>query len=173
MSKREYFDYESIRDRVRLPYGKLVVPGMFQEFNRGREGEMEPIFSFKAWNRTYLDIADPTEYETAMVLIGNWEHWQAVRLHQITGPVMDEWANEVEIKLRSQGVRNVISLAGSTAPGAAGAAQWLAKGGYIEDSRLRTKKGREKEEKVQEAIKRRVADDAARINLKTDKTDKE
>jgi len=163
---REYFDYESIRDKVRLPFGKLVVPGMFKEFNRGRDGEMDPIFSFKEWGKVYLEIADPTEYETAMVLLGNWEHWQAVRMHALTGPVMDEWANEVEIKLRSQGVRNMISLAGSTAPGAAGAAQWLAKGGYIDDNRLRTKRGREKEAKVQDAIKERTAEDAARINLK-------
>jgi len=167
-SERTYFDYETIRAHVRSAYGVLTTLNLFRELADSRV-KFPPPFSIKEWRKRYIEIADPTEYETAMVLIGNWEHWQALRGHQVIRELFDEWMQEVEIKLRSQGVRNLISVAGSTSPGSAGAAKWLAEGGFVHDERLRSKAGREKEERVLEDIRKRTADDAARLNLKPKK----
>ena len=100
-----------------------------------------------------------------MELLGNWDHWTVLREHQVLKRHFDAWRQEVEIKLRSQGVLASIELAKSTAPGAAGAAKWLAEGGFVEDKRLRTKEGREKEAAIKRAAVERAEEDAKRIGL--------
>jgi hypothetical protein len=153
----ENFDYSANKASVMTAQNKYLITALF--FGPGA------VFVLDDWKRIYLDIADPTEYITAMVLIGNWQHWTALRSNKALEAMFDEWKQEVEIKVRAYGAKHMFSLAGSTSPGAAGAAKWLAEGGFIEDKRLRTKEGKAKEKKIQEAVKDRTAEDAVRLGL--------
>ena len=160
-----HFDYDANRSRVRDANGRMLTVGLFKELARP-DVASTPIFSLDDWRRTYVRVCDPTEYETAMVLIGNWEHWLAIRSNRKLAAIMDEWRQEVEIKLRSRGVRDLISLAGSKNPGASGAAKFLAEGGFVEDKRLNTKEGKAREEEIRQQVKDRTAQDVERLGLK-------
>jgi hypothetical protein len=158
------FNWEADRQHLVDHLDHFLTVSLFEELKRP-DVDRQPLFSLENWRRVYVYIADPTEYSTAMVLIGNWQHWQAMRANKTLAKHFDEWSQEVEIKLRSAGVLNMISLAGSTAPGASASAKWLAEAGFVTDQRLKTKAGRKKEEDVKDQIKSRVATDAQRLGI--------
>lgn len=160
----ETFDWEANKDRLTNALGHYLTVGLFEEFRRA-DVAVEPMFKLSVWKKVYLELQDPTEYAPAMLLLGNWQHWLALRENKQLAKIFNEWAQELDIKLRSVGVRNMISLAGSTAPGAAGSAKWLAEAGYITDKRLTTKEGKAKEQEVKDAVKDRTAEDIRRLGL--------
>jgi hypothetical protein len=87
-------NYEDIREKVIDAFGRRIILALFKEFKRT---EFEPLWSLnKNWKPRFMEIADPTEYATAMDLIGDWEHYQAIRNHPKIKPIMDKWAKEVE-----------------------------------------------------------------------------
>lgn len=154
------FDYESIREKVVDSYGRRVVLSLFSEFKRT---EFEPLWSLKKdWKRIYLEAEDPTEYEAAMRLIGDWDHYQLIRNHPKIKPVMDEWAKELEIRLRSNATRSMLKHA--KAPNGAAAAKWIAEGGFTGRD-LRKKNNKQEEEEVRTEINERVAKDMERLGL--------
>ena len=121
---------------------------------------------YKSIKKLYLEIADPTEYEFAKQCFASWAHWKRLcekttNLH----PYIAAWREELEVKLRSQGVRGVMMEAYSEGKGALQAAKWLADKGWTEK---RTAGRPSKEEVVRERkahadIKQTIDDDLARI----------
>ncbi len=156
----KHFDYETIREKVVDSYGRRVVLSIFKEFTRT---DFTPIWSLhKDWRPIYLEVADPTEYETAMCLIGDWEHYQLIRNHPKIKPYMDKWAKEVEVKLRSESIRKMIRHSG--APNGASAAKWLAEGSFM--GRVMSKKAdKQEEEEIRTELADKVAADMERLGL--------
>jgi len=155
------FDYESIRDRVVDSYGRRVVLSLFKEFTRT---DFEPLWSLKKdWYKTFMECADPTEYSTAMALIGDWEHYQLVRNHPKIKPTMDKWAKELEVKLRSESIMKMVRHSG--APNGAAAAKWLAEGAFMQRV-LKNKEDKVAEQEVRDEISERIAGDMERLGLK-------
>jgi hypothetical protein len=157
----KHFDYESIRERVVDGFGRKVILSLFTEFQRT---EFEPIWSLhKDWKPIYMACNDPTEYETAMRLIGDWDHYQAVRNYPKIKIVMDKWAREMEIKIRSEAVRNMFHH--SKQPNGAAAAKWVAEGSFMQRV-LKNKEARQAEADIQEGISERISADAERLGLR-------
>ena len=155
------FDYESIREKVVDSYGRRIVLSLFSEYVRT---DFTPLWSLhKDWRPIFLEVSDPTEYETAMRLIGDWEHYQAIRNHSKLKPIFDKWAKEVEVKLRSQSILKMVRHAGS--PNGAAAAKWLAEGGFMQRV-LKNKEDKVAEQEVRDEIAERVAGDMERLGLK-------
>lgn len=160
------YDYETNKAKLVDATGQMLTTGLFEETQRKHGSSAPPVFKLSEWRKVYVEIADPTEYTAAMELIGSWEHWLALRANPILSRIFDEWLQEVEVKLRSLGVRELMKVAAKTgSPGASAAARWLAEGGYVEDKRMRTKEGRKREEQVKQGVKDRTAADAARLGL--------
>jgi hypothetical protein len=94
--------------------------------------EVDPSgeYSLKEWRRVFVDIADPTEYEAAILLAGSWEHWCILKKHwpHFRDSVIPAWLEEVEVKLRSAAVKNIITQ--SKSDKSTTAAKWLAEGKY-------------------------------------------
>ena len=157
----KHFDYESIRERVIDKYNRHIVLALFEEFQRT---EYKPIWSLhRDWYPIFMQTADPTEYETAMRLIGNWEHYTIIRNHPKIKVHMDKWAKEVEVKLRSEAVRAMFKH--STAPNGAAAAKWVAEGSFM--NRMMSKKAdKQMEEQVREELADKVTADMERLGLK-------
>lgn len=154
------FDYESIRDIVVDPYGRRIVLSLFEEFKRTN---YKPLWSLrKDWYATYMECADPTEYSTAMALIGDWEHYNLIRNHPKIKAIMDKWAKEVEVKLRSQSIMKMVKHA--SAPNGTTAAKWLAEGAFMQRI-LKNKEDKAAEQEVRDEIAERVAGDMARLGL--------
>jgi len=157
----KHFDYESIREKVVDSYGRKVVLSLFSEFVRT---DYTPLWSLhKDWKPIYLEVADPTEYETAMRLIGDWEHYQAIRNHSKIKPLMDKWAKEAEVKLRSQSIMKMVRHSG--APNGAAAAKWLAEGSFT-GRVLKNKEEKAAEQEVRDEVAERVSEDMVRLGLK-------
>jgi hypothetical protein len=157
----KHFDYETIREKVVDAFGRRVVLSLFKEFQRT---DYEPLWSLrKDWYPIYMSVPDPTEYETAMCLLGNWEHYQLVRNHPKIKPIMDKWAKEMEVKMRSDAIRSMIRHSG--APNGAAAAKWVAEGQFMKRL-MSTKADRIAEEEVREELAEKVSADMERLGLK-------
>lgn len=83
---------------------------------------------YPSLKRLYLECEDPTEYEFATTYLLGWKHWLRLCENKAIRKHIDEWRDELEVKLRSQGVKEVIRAANR--PGGLQAAKWLADRGW-------------------------------------------
>lgn len=122
------FDYDTYRPVLLDSTGRKLTVGLFEELAEA-DASVKPVFKLSDWRTIYVDIADPTGYEAAKVLIGNWEHWQALVDNRRFAAELEKWNKEVEVKLRSAAVKNLIKQS-QTDKGVA-AAKWLAEAGFL------------------------------------------
>ena len=76
---------------------------------------------------------------------------------------MDSWAKELEVKIRSGALLDMMRHAKS--PNGASAAKWIAEGGFAEKV-LKSKEAKKQEEAIKDEMASRVADDMERLGLK-------
>lgn len=99
--------------------------------------------------KQYLLLEDPTEYEIATRYFESWTHWKKVRESSKIKPHIDEWREELEVKLRSKGVKGIYT---KMEDGDYQASKWLAEKGWV--TKTPRKAGApSKEEKIGEARK--------------------
>lgn len=111
--------------------------------------------------RLYLEIADPTEYEVATRLFDGWPHWQRVANNARITPTVLALQEELEIKLRSEGVRKMIKHASS---GSEAASKWLSDKGWQNNGRGRPSNEKiKKEAKKLDAVRTAVQEDLDRL----------
>lgn len=122
------------------------------------EYEGRPLLSLK---RLYLEMEDPTEYTFATEILMGWRHWQrmcenkAIRVH------IDEWRDELEVKLRCKAVGDAIKAART---GNFQAAKWVADRGWINRGAGRPSKADVQHEKqVQARIDQEYNGDVVRM----------
>ena len=58
--------------------------------------------------KQYLLLEDPTEYDIASKYFESWTHWKKVRESARIKPYVDEWRDELEVKLRSKGLKGIV-----------------------------------------------------------------
>ena len=51
--------------------------------------------------RKYMAQADPTEYSTAIALLGSWRHWQALVNCEWFKPYITRWRDELRVKFEN------------------------------------------------------------------------
>lgn len=132
--------------------------GLFQEFNANGE------YSLAKWKDEFISIADPTEYEAALLLAGSWDEWQRIKREwpEFRDSILIDWLAEVEIKLRSEAVRQICMQA--TDPKGTAAAKWIAEGKYNPRKAGKPSKAEiEKQAKIQARVDNEVDDDIARV----------
>lgn len=118
---------------------------------------------YLSFPRLYMEIADPTEYEVATRLFDGWAHWQRIQGNSRIMPTIQALRDELEVKLRSEGVRKMIKLATSF-KGSEKAAQWLADRGWEPKGMGRPSKDKiAREAKKLQRISDAVQEDADRI----------
>ena len=52
--------------------------------------------------RKYLEIADPTEYQVAIRLLGSWDHWQQLLKSKWFNEYVQSWREELKVKMASE-----------------------------------------------------------------------
>lgn len=111
--------------------------------------------------KLYLEAEDPTEYEFANTWFMNWTHWQRVCENKAIKPYIEQWREELEIRLRSKAVR---SLMYEASKGSYQAAKWLADRGWDNRGAGRPSKlDKEKRAKVNDVIQNEFQDDVIRL----------
>lgn len=82
---------------------------------------------YKSIKRLYLELEDTTEYEFASTYFAGWKHWQKLCDNKLIRVEIDQWREELELKLRARAVKQMVALAEG---GSYQASKWLADRGW-------------------------------------------
>lgn len=93
-----------------------------KEVDHEYEGRIYPSLK-----KLYLELEDTTEYEFANKYLLGWKHWQRIAENKALKPFVTEWREELELKLRSRAVKQMMELASG---GSYQASKWLADRGW-------------------------------------------
>ena len=125
------------RDKLRDSMGRPLTQGLFLEITYDTrfavytlkdedffyEGKLYPSLK-----RLYLECEDPGEYEFANKYLANWDAWERICNNKLFSKRIEQWRRELEIKLRSKGIKQMMAKA-DTSPMAA---KWLADRGWVQ-----------------------------------------
>lgn len=118
---------------------------------------------YPSLKRLYLLEEDPTEYEFAVKYLLGWKHWQRLCENKLLRRSIDEWRAELEIKLRSRAVKEMIK---SSANGKIVASKWLADKGWAQRGAGRpTKAEVEGEKALLATVAEEFNEDVQRLKL--------
>lgn len=108
---------------------------------------------YPSLKRLYLEEEDPTEYMFSQKYLLNYPHWKRICANKQIRVYIDEWREELELRLRAQAVKSLIDM---TANGNFQAAKFLADRGWDKN-----KVGRPSKEELEKrvAIGERVSED--------------
>lgn len=122
------------------------------------EGKMYPSLK-----RLYIEEADPTEYSFAVKYLLNWKQWLRLCENKLIRKHIDEWREELEMKLRSKAVKEMIE---NSRKGKIQASKWLADKGWAQRGAGRPSKAEIASEKVFAArINDEYGADVIRLNV--------
>lgn len=149
--------------------GKFRTQSLFLELGYGTEA----IFTLKdqdhthegkeylSLKRLYLEFEDPTEYEFATTVLLGWKHWQRMCENKVIRKYIDEWRDELEVKLRSRAIIDAIKEARK---GHFQAAKWVADRGWSTRGAGRPSKAEiEKQTKINERVEDEYKSDVVRL----------
>jgi len=136
--------------------GVFLTQALFYELQHDHERALYTLkeFDHKLENgrllpslkQLYLECQDPTEYTFAKQYFFSWQHWKRCLGNSSIRKHVDEWREELEIYMMSQGIKGVIDEA--TIKDNYQAAKWLAEKGWID-----RKVGRPSKEKQERELK--------------------
>ena len=160
------------RDKLRDSRGRPLTQSLFLEVGYNTDFAVytnkDEDFEYKgkvypSLKRLYLEHEDPIEYDFACTYLLGWNQWQRICANKVFSKMVDEWRMELELKLRSQSVRDVLNI--STSDKGFQAAKWIAEKGWDKRSAGRPSKlDVERETKVQAAIAEEYSADVARLD---------
>lgn len=140
---------------LELGYSDFAVYTLKEE-DHEYEGKLLPSLK-----KLYLECGDPTEYEFATKYLLGWRHWKRLCENKIIRKHIDEWRDELEIKLRCQGVKLAFDSAKS---GSFQAAKWISDRGWEKrDAGRPTKEEIEREKKFQARADEEFGADVVRL----------
>ena len=120
---------------------------------------------YPSLKRHYLEIADPTEYDFAKTCLLGWTHWKRLKENKALRPYFDEWADELEVAIRSEGIRGLMDLTTSEG-GNFQAAKWMAEKGWDKREAGRPSKiQKDRESRINERIFTELEDNVVRMEV--------
>lgn len=110
----------------------------------------------------YMQESDPTEYNFALRAFGSWEHFRKMEGLNWFMAHLRIWRDELEVKLRSQGIRELTKASKKGTRGIS-AAKYLAEKGWEKKRGRPSKDEVERERRLQAAMEEELQGDAARL----------
>lgn len=118
---------------------------------------------YPSLKKLYLKEEDPTEYAFATKYLLGWQHWKRLCENKAIAKHIDEWREELELKLRCQAIRDMQSLCASES-GNYSAAKFLADRGWEKRGAGRPSKAdKERHLRVEERLDQEFGADVARM----------
>jgi len=115
---------------------------------------------YPSLKRLYLDCMDPTEYEFASTYLIDWPHWKRLCTNAIILRHIEDWREELELKIRAEGVRMMMDLSEDNAQ----AAKWIAEKGWDKKTAGRPRKeDLARDRRIQEDLDNEFGADIARL----------
>ena len=120
---------------------------------------------YPSLKRLYLEHEDVTEYDFAVTYLLGWSHWQRLRKNKQLAKHIGEWEIELELKIRSAGLKAIIDAA-LDEDGGFQAAKYLADKGWAKTGAGRPKKDTsEFDAKIQNQLEDDYSADIVRLNV--------
>ena len=176
-------------DKLKDSMGRARTMSLFKE-TLPHGSPFEPVYTLgeksvkglPSAKEIYMQCSDPTEYKPAMKIVGNWQVWQRIVESEWMAPYIEEWREELEIKLRSEYLQKIADTAESgNETQAFKAMQFMYKESIGDSSKPGTKKrGRPtkaevaRERKVQAQVEEEAQETLERLGInKTKKSKKD
>lgn len=159
MSRDKLLSVEQLTDSRGRPLtqGLFLEIGYNTEFAQYSLKDRDHHYQGKVYpslKRLYLATEDPTEYTFATEYFLGWEQWQRIANNKVFAKYIKNWREELELKLRSQAVKDIINF--SEGDKGFMAAKWLADKGWSKRAAGRPSK---EELEKQAAIQKRIDED--------------
>jgi hypothetical protein len=90
---------------LELKYSEYAVYSLKDEdyIYKGKE--------YPSLKRLYLEMEDTTEYVFANEYLLGWNHWKRLCENKLIRKEIDQWREELELKLRAKGMKSIIESA--------------------------------------------------------------
>jgi len=163
IDKKKFLDNEG-RPRTQslfleLGYNDDVALYTFKENDYIYKGK-----KFLAIKRLYLELADVTEYEFANTYFLSWPHWNRLCENKNIRAHIDQWREELELKMKTIAVKEIMSSAKN---GSFQASRWLASRGWKQEGAGRpSKEDIARERKMLADIENEYSADVIRLRQK-------
>ena len=150
--------YKTLSLFLEIAYDKDAIFTL-KDYDHEYNGKM--YYSLK---KLFLEESDPTEYQFATKYLAGWDHWQRLCNNKVLAQHIEKWRIELELKLRSEGVRWIVNSARKKQ-------NWLAAKFLAEKGWEVRAAGRPSKEEVEKnlAIETKIAgefdDDIARLKI--------
>lgn len=144
---------------LEVSYDPEVAVYTLKEYDHEYEGKLFPSIK-----RLYIQMEDVIEYDFANKYFLGWQHWLRISNNKLFKKHVEEWRAELELKIRSQAVQDIIDM--SAEERSFQAAKWLADKGWAEKRAGRpTKEQIEREREVQDTLNDKYGADVVRLKL--------
>ena len=148
------------KDKMKVPSnGNMRTQGLFLELEYGKHETAVYTLSdehktykgkeYPSLKKLYLEMEDPVEYEFATKYLLGWRHWQRLLNNQLVRPYIEEWRDELNLKLRSKAFKEILDRS-KTEQGTT-ANKWIADKGWIKNEVGRPSKADIEQEKAYRA----------------------
>lgn len=119
---------------------------------------------YPSLKRLFLLEEDPTEYSFAERHLLGWQHWKRLCDNKAIAKHIEEWREELELKIRSQAVRDMMNMCASES-GNYSAAKFLADRGWDKRAAGRpSKQEKDKHLRIEERLADEFEADLKRLN---------
>lgn len=153
--------------------GRPLTQGLFLEIGYDTDAVFTlKEYDFKYKGKTYpsakklfVQLEDPTGYAFATKYLLGWDHWQRLLGNKQIAEHIDKWQEELEVKVKSQAIADMHSLAASES-GNFSATKWLAESGWAKRSVGRPSKSeKERENRIADKVAAEFQSDLDRMRL--------
>lgn len=159
-------DNPNFKDKM----GRFITQGLFIDFRYddtyavytlADEDKVHNGNLYPSLKRLYLQEEDPSEYNFANKYLYNWDHWLAIKSNKALYEEIRRWQEELEVKIRAQGIRTMLKL---NKKDNFNAAKWIADGGWHDKTVGRPSKAtKEAERKMRERALMEADEESARV----------
>jgi len=105
--------------------------------------------TYPSLKKLFLEMEDVTEYEFANTYLLGWNNWKRLNKNKLMTKHFEEWREELELRLRAQGIRAIIDQ--SADDKGFQAAKYLAEKGWDKRTAGRPSKNEKLKEERQQA----------------------
>lgn len=176
------------QDKLKDSLGRARTMSLFRE-TMPQNSPFDPVFTLEEKSKDglpsakeiYMSAEDPTEYTPAMRITGNWQVWKRITESEWFKPYIDEWREELEVKIRSKHLQSIMGIAAEgSETQAMKASQFLYKENWMggEGSSTKSKRGRPTkaeiahEKRVRAAMEKESEETLKRLGLLDSKADR-
>lgn len=160
-------DEESKKIEYKDKMGRWITQGLFHEMSFGSFRQtFEPPFTladykegYRSMKQEYLEIGDPTEYTFAIQVLGSWDHWKQLCSSKWFSEHVENWREELELKLRAEGIKKLREIAKGNSNISSSAAKFLADKGWDLKRGRPSKAEIERKNKMNSKIKNKINKD--------------